>query len=140
NYTYRVPYELNAAIAIGKRVVVQFGKHKIYTALIKSISQQAPEIYQAKYIIDVVDEAPIIYEKQLVFWDWLKQYYLCNEGDIMTAALPSGLKLASETYIVFKPADQEQTPTLELNEKEVLIYEVLKKQIRLQIDEVAAIL
>ena len=55
NYTYRVPFELNDAIAVGKRVVVQFGKHKIYTALIKTIGTTPPEHYQAKYIIDVVD-------------------------------------------------------------------------------------
>ena len=54
NYTYRVPFELNDKVAVGKRVVVQFGKHKIYTALVKSIGQQPPEHYQAKYIIDVI--------------------------------------------------------------------------------------
>ncbi|RZL27976.1 MAG: primosomal protein N', partial [Pedobacter sp.] len=102
NYTYRVPFELNEKVAVGKRVVVQFGKHKIYTALVKNISNQPPEVYEAKYIIDVVDEQPVITEKQFQFWDWITSYYLCNEGDVMSAALPTGLKLASETILVLR--------------------------------------
>ena len=102
NYTYRVPFELNDQVAVGKRVVVQFGKNKIYTALIKAISNKPPEVYEAKYIIDVIDIHPIITKSQLQLWEWMTGYYLCNEGDVMSAALPTGLKLASETIIVLK--------------------------------------
>ncbi|WP_113635869.1 replication restart helicase PriA [Nubsella zeaxanthinifaciens] len=137
NYTYRVPFELNEAIAIGKRVVVQFGKHKIYTALVKSIGKNPPEHYQAKYIIDVVDEHPVVNPKQFEFWDWITSYYLCNEGDVMSAALPTGLKLASETVLLLK---EELPSELQLTEKEQLIFEVLQKQHRISIDEVAGLL
>lgn len=137
NYTYRVPFELNEAIAIGKRVVVQFGKHKIYTALVKSIGKNPPEHYQAKYIIDVVDEHPVVNPKQFEFWDWITSYYLCNEGDVMSAALPTGLKLASETVLLLK---EELPSELQLTEKEQLIFEVLQKQRRISIDEVAGLL
>lgn len=137
NYTYRVPFELNEKVAVGKRVVVQFGKHKIYTALVKNISNQPPEVYEAKYIIDVVDEQPVITEKQFQFWDWITSYYLCNEGDVMSAALPTGLKLASETILVLR----DELPTeLILTEKEALIVEVLHKQQRMSIDEVVELL
>ncbi|MFD0940957.1 replication restart helicase PriA [Pedobacter boryungensis] len=137
NYTYRVPFELNDKVAVGKRVVVQFGKHKIYTALVKSIDQQPPEFYQAKYIIDVVDDYPVITEKQFEFWNWITSYYLCNEGDVMAAALPTGLKLASETILVLKDELPEE---LELTEKESLIINVLQKQQRVSIDEVIELL
>ena len=137
NYTYRVPFELNEVIAIGKRVVVQFGKHKIYTALVKSISTNPPEHYQAKYVIDVVDDYPVVTHKQFEFWEWITSYYLCNEGDVMAAALPTGLKLASETVLLLK---EEQPEELELNDKEKLILEVLQKQHRISIDEVASLL
>lgn len=137
NYTYRVPFELNEQVAVGKRVVVQFGKHKIYTALVKKITQQPPEIYEAKYIIDVVDEHPVITAKQFLFWDWITAYYLCNEGDVMAAALPTGLKLASETILVLK---DELPDELNLTEKESLIVTVLHNQIRMSIDEVAKLL
>lgn len=137
NYIYRVPFELNDHVAVGKRVVVQFGKNKIYTALIKSIGQTAPEVYQAKYIIDVMDEFPVITTNQLKLWDWMTGYYLCNEGDVMSAALPTGLKLASETIIVL----QEDIVSEEvLTDKENVLIGALSTQKRLTIDAVAALL
>lgn len=137
NYTYRVPFELNDRVAVGKRVVVQFGKHKIYTALVKSIGNKPPEFYEAKYIIDVVDEYPVITEKQFLFWDWITTYYLCNEGDVMAAALPTGLKLASETAILLR---DELPLMLELTEKESLIVNLLHQQQKISIDDVINLL
>ena len=137
NYTYRVPFELNDFVAVGKRVVVQFGKHKIYTALVKNIGKNPPEHYQAKYIIDVVDDDPVVTEKQFEFWNWITSYYLCNEGDVMSAALPTGLKLASETVLMLK---DELPDSLDLSDKEQIIFEVLNKQHRISIDEVAGLL
>src|SRR5882757_7588993 len=89
NYTYRVPFELNDAVAVGKRVVVQFGKSKLYTAVIAAITGQAPEKYEAKYLLDVLDDRPVVTERQLQFWKWLAEYYMCNDGEVMNAALPS---------------------------------------------------
>jgi primosomal protein N' (replication factor Y) len=137
NYTYRVPFELTESIAVGKRVVVQFGKHKIYTALIKSISKQPPSLYEAKYLIDVVDDFPVLTEKQFKFWDWITAYYLCNEGDVMAAALPAALKLASETILVLK---NELPDELVLTEKETLIVQVLHQQQQISIDDVVKLL
>ncbi|RZL49726.1 MAG: primosomal protein N' [Pedobacter sp.] len=137
NYTYRVPFELNDKVNVGKRVVVQFGKHKIYTALVKTIGKKPPELYEAKYIIDVVDEHPVITEKQFQFWDWITTYYLCNEGDVMAAALPTGLKLASETILMLR---DELPNDLALTEKELLIVEFLHKQPRMSIDDVVELL
>ncbi len=59
NYTYRVPFEMNDAVAIGKRAVVQFGKSKLYTAIIAGIGTQAPEKYEAKYLVEILDDKPI---------------------------------------------------------------------------------
>ncbi|NQX52882.1 replication restart helicase PriA [Pedobacter panaciterrae] len=145
NYIYRVPFELNDQIAVGKRVVVQFGKNKIYTALVKSISKEAPEVYEAKYIIDVVDTYPIITPEQLNLWDWMTSYYLCNEGDVLSAALPTGLKLASETIIVLKeesPLSDDDGVIQEIvfTDKEQIILNALRSRPRLTIDDVSALL
>lgn len=137
NYTYRVPYELNDAIEVGKRVVVQFGKHKIYTALIKKINTIPPAHYEAKYIIDVVDKSPIVNPKQFQLWDWIASYYLCNQGEVMAAALPTGLKLASETVLSLK---EDEYSIADLSEKEQTLYNALKKQHRLTLDEVSSLL
>jgi primosomal protein N' (replication factor Y) len=94
-FTYRVPKELNNDVEVGKRVIVQFGKTKFYTAIIYSVHHNPPKDYSAKYIESVIDENPIIKSKQLELWDWMVQYYVCNPGDVLNAALPSGLKLTS---------------------------------------------
>ena len=138
NYIYRVPFHLNEHTAVGKRVIVQFGKSKIYTALIKSISQTAPELYQAKYIIEVIDEHPVVNEHQLRFWDWMTDYYLCNEGDVMSAALPAGLKLASETIIILR--EEINREELAVTDKEAILITAIEKHKRLSVDQISALL
>ena len=98
-FTYRVPKEFNDFIKIGKRTLVQFGKAKIYTGIIYAIHQSAPKDYTAKYIEAVLDDAPIVTEIELKFWDWISFYYCANPGDVMNAALPSGLKLSSSSHL-----------------------------------------
>ncbi|HRH12341.1 MAG TPA: primosomal protein N', partial [Bacteroidia bacterium] len=98
-FTYRIPVEMNELVAIGKRVLVQFGKTKIYTGIIYKIHELAPKERTAKYIDAVLDDVPIVNELQLKFWDWVSFYYCANPGDVMNAALPSGLKLSSTSTI-----------------------------------------
>jgi primosomal protein N' (replication factor Y) len=138
NYTYRVPFELNNAIAIGKRVVVQFGKSKLYTAVVSNITEHAPEKYEAKYIIDILDEQPVVTQRQLQFWQWLAEYYMCNEGEVMNAALPSALKLASETKVMLNKDFEYDKASL--NDKEYLITEALDIQPELTISDIAKLL
>lgn len=138
NYIYRVPFDLNDHVAAGKRVIVQFGKNKIYTALIKSISQTAPELYQAKYIIDVIDPHPVVNGIQLKFWDWMTGYYLCNEGEVMSAALPAGLKLASETIIILREEVSLDVPGI--TDKEYVLLTALAKHKRLTVDQISKLL
>lgn len=100
-YTYRVPLSLNDEISVGCRVVVPFGKNKRYTGIVYHLHEHAPEAYTAKYIDCLLDEEPVVNHHQLAFWNWLAEYYMCTLGEIYTAALPSALKLTSETQIIF---------------------------------------
>lgn len=138
NYTYRVPFQLNDAVAIGKRVVVQFGKSKLYTAIIASIGNQAPEKYEAKYLLDILDDRPVVTEKQLHFWQWITDYYLCNMGEVMNAALPSALKLASETKIELNKDFEVDKSTL--HDKEFMITEALELQDELTVGDIVKLL
>ena len=99
-FTYRIPYDWNDLVKPGQRVVVQFGKNKLYMALIKHLHQVPPKEYQAKYIQDILDAVPIVNDMQLTFWDWIATYYVCTPGEVMNAALPGGLRFSSETRIV----------------------------------------
>ena len=138
NYTYRIPYEMNGQVAVGKRVVVQFGKSKIYTAIIAHITEQAPAKYEAKYIMDILDAEPIVNAAQLQFWTWLADYYLCNIGEVMNAALPSALKLASETKIELNKEFEIDRSTL--NDREFLIVDALELQPELTVSDIAKLL
>ncbi len=138
NYTYRVPYEMNNAVAVGKRVVVQFGKSKLYTAIIASVGKLAPEKYEAKYVIELLDDRPIVTTHQLKFWQWLADYYMCNAGEVMNAALPSALKLASETKIAInKNFDYDRSS---LHDKEFLIVDALDIQPELTVSDIVKLL
>ncbi len=132
-YTYRIPQEFNEEVAIGKRVVVQFGKKRIYTGIILAIRETSPEKYQAKYILTVLDDVPLVSQLQLDFWQWISSYYMCTLGEVMNAALPAGLKLASESRVVIVPEYDEE---LVLDANEIPIMEALKLAGSLSLDEI----
>ncbi len=132
-FTYRVPYEMNDAVKTGQRVIVQFGRKKIYTGLIREITEVIPT-YTPKYISSILDEIPIVTEKQFVFWEWISTYYMCTVGEVMNAALPQGLKLVSESQIILNPAfipDQ-----MVLTENEFIVTETLMNRKKITISEV----
>lgn len=138
NYTYRIPPFLQDQVSSGKRVIVQFGKRKLYTALVRKVHAQSPRGFTPKDIISVEDKLPIVSELQMQFWEWMANYYLCSQGEVMTAALPSGLKLESEMTILrnqLKRIDDE-----ELNDHEYLVVEALEVQDKLSIKEISDII
>jgi primosomal protein N' (replication factor Y) len=98
-YTYSVPLALAKEVQPGVRVVVQFGKKKLYSAIVYRVHGNAPEAYQTKDIVQVIDTEPLVSDVQLRFWEWMASYYMCTLGEVMKAALPSGLKMESETLV-----------------------------------------
>jgi primosomal protein N' (replication factor Y) (superfamily II helicase) len=137
-YTYRVPYECNGTVTRGKRVVVQFGRKKLYTALVINVHKAAPAGFQPKYILSVLDQAPVVNDFQLALWKWMSSYYLCREGDIMHAALPSALKLTSETKLLQHPSFSKEKMD-NLSEKEYVVAEAIDLRKQLTLDEIIAI-
>ena len=99
--TYRVPFDWNEHVVVGQRVVVPLGKAKLITGIIRSLHQQGPTTYQAKYIDALLDEHPLVRPQQLALWEWMAQYYMCSEGEVMAAALPAHFKLTGETILVY---------------------------------------
>lgn len=137
-FTYFVEEEHVAHLAIGKRVVVKFGRAKHYTAIIHSIHNNPPKEYEAKGIEFVLDDFPIVTEIQLKLWDWISTYYMCGPGEVMNAALPSGFKLVNETKVLLN--ENIQIDNAELNDKEYLIAEALQIQPILSLDDISNIL
>lgn len=140
-FTYRVPTDLNELVAVGKRAIVQFGKSKFYTAIIVKVHNQAPTEYTAKYVESIIDESPIITTKQLELWEWISYYYLSHIGDVMNAALPSGLKLSSTSHITLNPNfSLEESEYDYFTEREHLILDALQTQSSLSFEDVSNML
>lgn len=102
-FTYRLPRQLNGRVATGSRVIVQFGKKKILTGIVDEVHQQAPTDYDARYLLEVMDDEPVIRPVQLQLFKWMAGYYMCTPGEVLNVALPSGLKLSSQSQIQLHP-------------------------------------
>lgn len=137
-FTYRVTEAEFHFVKNGMRVVVPFGKSKMYTALIIDKHQNEPTLYEAKEIDQILDEKPIVTQFQITHWQWIASYYMCAIGDVYRGAMPSALLLESETII-----SQKQSVTIEeaeLTDDEFLVYQALQHQSSLRIQDITAIL
>ena len=136
-FTYSVTQSEYEFLQKGMRVAVSFGKSKMYTGLVFNLHQTPPEIYEAKEILQILDDKPIVNETQLKHWEWISNYYMCSLGDVYRAALPSAFLLESETIVYKNKAFQNEDI---LNDDEFLIYEALQHQSQLTVHQVADIL
>lgn len=136
-FTYKITEAEATFLRKGMRVAVEFGKSKVYTALVYTIHKNAPISYEAKEIHQILDEIPIVNEIQLKHWEWISEYYMCSLGEVFRAALPSAFLLESETEIEFVHSFSKEE---ELSDEEFLIFEALQHQPRLSIFQVIEIL
>lgn len=136
-FTYSITPSESHFLKAGIRVAVPFGKSKIYTGIVAKIHTQAPTAYQAKDIHQILDETPIVNQKQLQLWQWISNYYMCTLGDVMRAALPSAFVLESETVIT---KNKKAIDESNLKDDEFLVYEALHNQSPLKIHDVSNIL
>ena len=111
SFTYLVPSDMETRVMRGCRVVVPFGKNKIYTGIVRSVHNQAPQGVEAKAIISTLDEHPVVNEQQFTFWQWIASYYMCPLGDVMKAGLPGAMKPTDEKALkaAEKPRAQKAT-------------------------------
>ncbi len=138
NYTWAIPDQLLQKVAPGCRVEVNLGKNKRYAGIVKRIHNDAPELFETKDILSVLDVEPVVYQQQFQLWEWMAAYYLCTQGEIMAAALPAYFKLSSETILVFNEENGDDFTTLDNDE--FLVAEALLLKRELKLTEVQEIL
>ncbi|WP_279166191.1 replication restart helicase PriA [Phocaeicola coprophilus] len=124
-YTYSLPEGWDEKVKEGCRVVVPFGRKKYYTAIITKVHETPPEEYETKDVAEILDERPVLLARQYAFWKWMADYYLCTLGDVYKAALPSGMKLESETVVVYNPDFEAVEP---LTEREQSVMNLLSSE------------
>jgi primosomal protein N' (replication factor Y) len=136
-FTYSVTGDEANFLQKGMRVAVSFGKSKMYTGLVFKMHTNAPTLYEAKEIHQILDETPLVNAQQLQHWQWIASYYMCSLGDVYRASLPSAFLLESETVIYKSDAFLDATI---LTDDEFLIFEALQQQSQLTIHQVVDIL
>ncbi|MTI22914.1 primosomal protein N' [Fulvivirga sp. RKSG066] len=139
-FTYRVPVELNETIEIGSRVIVQFGSRKILTGVIGNIHETPPAKYEAKYILELLDEEPVMHEEQINLMQWIADYYMCTIGEVLNVALPSGLKLSSESRVQLHPHFDYYESEATFSDQEEVVIESLQKNESLTYTEIGKLL
>lgn len=125
-FTYRVPKDWNETVRVGQRVIVPFGSRKILTGVIARLHNTPPDGYEARYLLELLDEAECITPHQLQLFEWMADYYMCSIGEVMNAALPAGLKLSSESMVQRHPAFDEEESPFDFSEKERMLLNHLK--------------
>lgn len=136
-FRYEVSRDEAGFLKPGMRVAVQFGKTKVYAAIVVAIHQNKPSVYEAKEIEHILDEEPIVTKLQLKLWSWIASYYMCTRGEVMRAALPSAFLLESETII--EKNSKVNPDDLTLKDDEFLIVEALEYQSILRVQEIMGI-
>lgn len=136
-YTYAIPAALLSQVKVGVRVEVAFGKNRHYSGIVESLQEQAPA-FEAKPILEVLDQAPIVPLHAIEHWRWMAEYYCCTVGEVMAAAIPAGLKLSSETRLALSPLFDSFDESLD--KKERLITDALLVQTTISIEDVQKIL
>lgn len=122
----------------GQRVIVQLGDNKLFTAVVKSVSDSLTVDYPIRDILAVLDDKPILSEQNILFWEKMAAYYMCTVGEVMAAALPSGLKLSSDSRFVLNSSTEHETSSL--SDREYLLYEAIETSGGISVEEAAGIL
>ena len=133
-FTYRIPEAWRESLVAGSRVVVPFGRSRFYTAIVVHTHNLAPKDYETKEISTLLDAQPVLRRPQLQFWEWIADYYLCAVGDVFKAAIPSGLKIESETQVAPNPEYVTDDGTL-LKERESLLLDTLLQKGKMNVQE-----
>lgn len=136
-YTYAIPEAMLSQALPGCRAEVVFGKNKKYAGVIRTITTEQPS-YKTKPILNILDETALVYPQQLKLWEWISQYYMCSEGEVMAAALPANFKLSSETTLLYNEEAGEDFT--QLNDEEFIVAEALLVKKQLQLTEIQELL
>lgn len=136
-FTYAIPDEMAAEVQVGSRVLVQFGKKKYYTAIVECLHSNEPKGYDVKPLMAVLDSSPVVRYPQLKLWHWIADYYLCAPGDVFKAAVPTGLKPESETFLSLNPDyEPDETNPFRMSERHAVIVQHLQEKKRMKISEI----
>lgn len=111
-FTYQIPPHLQPILKPGYRVLVPFGRRKL-TGFVTGLMGQT-KISELKEVEDILDAKPIISPEILKLTGWIAEYYMASWGEVIEAALPTGINLESRKKVVLsEELDREKILALE---------------------------
>ncbi|MDO4319751.1 MAG: primosomal protein N' [Bacteroidales bacterium] len=135
-FTYEVPADMHARIAVGCRVIVPFGPRRYVTGIVESLSPVRPsDVPDVKAVADLLDSTPTVIYPQIKLWRWLADYYMCPVGDVYKAALPAGLKLESESVVEINPELGDELA--EVSEADLQLVDAVRAKGKISIKDLA---
>ena len=135
-YTYRISEKEFKFIKSGFRVLVPFGGKKVFTAIVINKHKNTPTKYEPKEIFAFQDDLPVVDKNQILFWEWMSNYYKCSMGNILKASMPSSFLLTSQTFLEKKHNNIDYK---NISDEEILILDALDLK-KIKIDEARLIL
>ena len=124
-YTYRVPIGLLPALSPGKRVLVPFGRRRVTAYVLKSTDR--PPVSKLKSIVAVLDEQPLFPSGMLPLFEWAAAYYMHPLGEVIQAALPTGLNVAEQVQYQLTAQGRKALNSEPLQAWEHIVYQRLSK-------------
>ncbi len=138
-FTYQLPAAYGGMELTGKRVIVPFGQKKVVTGIVVQTHATPPENYEAKEVLDVLDDKPVVVKQQLKLFHWMADYYMCTMGEVLNAGLPSGMKLSSRSMVQMHPDFSPDNSPHTFTDSEWKVIEAMEEKEHLSYDEIARI-
>jgi len=97
-FIYAVPETFVTAVAVGKRVLVPFGKRRVTGYIIETMIEAVCD-RTVRDILDLPDPEPLFDKDALAFYDWISRYYLHPLGKVLGELLPGGIDVKSDRWL-----------------------------------------
>ena len=90
SFSYRC--DAKGEAAPGKRVMAQFGRRELLGYVISGsdVPPVFPQADKIKAVRRVVDKEPVFDSAEIALAKWMASYYLCSQGEALSAMIPSG--------------------------------------------------
>ena len=131
-YAYRIPDTWSKLVAVGMRVLVQFGSKRYYYAIISQLIDETDKsLGRLKSIIALPDREPIVTPEELNLWRWGASYYMCSIGAWLVASIPSNYLPSSETQVMWRDAVSEEGEKKEIDYRPTELSEKIRHELLL---------
>lgn len=115
-YTYAVPEHMN--VLPGMRVKVNFAG-RVTTGYVVEATEHRPDDFDVKNLIEVIDDEPIFDSKLITLAGNVASAYLSSAGEVLSLALPSGMRASDRYAHPFDRPSENDLPELTREQNDI---------------------